>query len=197
MTGEKHNDRRTRDRILQATTEWIADTGLLRVSINEIAQRSRLARATIYLHFPGRQALINAAVQSELDRFFDDVGSYIDQFDQPEERLVHGFAYAYRLLRAHRTLNAVLQLNPQILLPFVFGDAPAISRARRAVSTYLVPTALSESAKELAAEHIVRTYHSLILAPSEVFNLDVEDGPERYARSFLLPLIPFEDPSQQ
>lgn len=189
MTGEDNRDRRTRDKILGATLEWITDTGLSKVSMDEIAHRARLARATLYLHFPGRQALISAAVKSELDRFFADVSEYVVQFDDLDERLVNGFAYAFRLLRSHRTLNAVLELNPQILLPYVFGDAPAIRRARRTVSTYFFSVDLPEEEREAAAEHIVRAFHTLILAPTTVFDLDAPDGPERYARSFLLPIV--------
>ncbi|MFX0578894.1 TetR/AcrR family transcriptional regulator [Nocardia nepalensis] len=186
-----HNkDLRTRDRILRATLEWAADTGVGKLSMDEIAHRARLARATLYLHFPGRQALISAAVRWELERFFADISHVVARYDDVEERLVHGFAYGYRTLRSHRTLNAVLELNPQILLPYVLGDASAIDRARRAVMTFFTPSELPPGVdSEVLAEQIVRTYHTLILAPSKVFDLDSIGGPEQYARTFLVPLI--------
>jgi AcrR family transcriptional regulator len=190
MKPDDNRDRRTRDRILSATLEWAADTGLGRLSMDEIAHRARLARATLYLHFPGRDALINAAVTWELDRFFADVSKVVRSYQDPEDKVVHGFAHAYRLLRSHKTLNAVLELNPQILLPYVIGDARAIDRARATVSKYLVPAELPPGIdREAVAEQIVRTFHTLILAPSKVFDLDAPDGPEKYARTYLLPLI--------
>ncbi|MFE3445313.1 TetR/AcrR family transcriptional regulator [Nocardia sp. NPDC059180] len=183
-------DQRTRDKILRAALDWITETGVTKVSMDEIAHRARLARATLYLHFPGRQALIGAAVRAELNRFFADLATVVSGYDDIEQRLVEGFGYGFRALREHRTLNAVLELNPQILLPYVVGDAPAIARARRTVVEFIPVEALAEGVDaEVIAEQIVRSFHTLILAPSTVFDLDGPDGPERYARRFLVPLL--------
>ena len=49
--------------ILRATLNLLAEAGLAGTTIRAIAERAGVARATIYLRWPGRDALITAAVQ--------------------------------------------------------------------------------------------------------------------------------------
>lgn len=39
------------------------------------------------------------------------------------------------------------------------------------------------------AEHMARAIHSLVLTPGGVLGIDGPDGPENYARNFLLPVL--------
>ena len=82
--------------------------------MDEVARRARVGRATLYKHFPGRDALIGAVVQTELAKFFAEVQSGVERYDDPDERLVHGFAHAYRLLSHHPAVSPILRLNPEI-----------------------------------------------------------------------------------
>lgn len=180
----------TRERILRAAVDLAQETGLRKLSMDEISCRADVARATLYTHFPGRQALLDAAIQLQLEELFTNLQAVSDRYEDPDERLVHTFAAAYRRLREHRVLNAVLRVNPQILLPYVFGESPAIELGREFVERNLPPSdPASRITREETAEHIVRALHTLILAPSTVFDLDAAGGAEDYARRFLLPLL--------
>ena len=59
--------------------------------MDEVARRARVGRPSLYKHFPGRDALIGAVVQTELAKFFAEVQSVVERYDDPDERLVHGF----------------------------------------------------------------------------------------------------------
>ena len=48
---------RARDEVLQATADLVAEVGLERITIDEIAARSGVAKTTIYRHWPSKQAL--------------------------------------------------------------------------------------------------------------------------------------------
>lgn len=183
---------RTRDRILRAVIEWAEETGMRKLSMDEIASRAKLGRATLYIHFPGRGALIEAAVRNELDRFFSAMQTETEKYDDPDERLIHTFALAYRTLRNHRLLNSIMKLNPQILMPFVIGDdSLAIDLGREFVMTNLrsANEHLNEAAALELAELTVRSFHSFVLAPSKTFDLDAPGGAEDYAERMLLPLL--------
>ena len=49
---------RARDEVLQATADLVAEVGLERTTIDEIAARSGVAKTTIYRHWPSRSALL-------------------------------------------------------------------------------------------------------------------------------------------
>jgi AcrR family transcriptional regulator len=50
--------------ILRATADLIAERGLQATTIQAVAERSKVARATIYLRWPSREALIAAALRA-------------------------------------------------------------------------------------------------------------------------------------
>ncbi len=64
--------------------------------MEQIARTAKIGRATLYLYFNGREALIAALVEAELARYFADIQSVIDRYQDTDDRLVHGFAAAYR-----------------------------------------------------------------------------------------------------
>ncbi|WP_081347689.1 TetR family transcriptional regulator [Mycobacteroides chelonae] len=107
-----------RPAILDSVLMWTAETGLRKLSMGDVAKRARIVRATLYKHFPRRELLIDAFVQSELAKFFDQVESVVEQHDTPEDRLVYGFAHAYRLLRSHPAVKTVLVVNPELIVPY-------------------------------------------------------------------------------
>jgi AcrR family transcriptional regulator len=56
------------DAILRATVELLAETGLDGTTTQAIADRAHVARATIYLRWPTREALIDAALRHAIGR---------------------------------------------------------------------------------------------------------------------------------
>ena len=86
--------------------------------MDEVARRARVGRPSLYKHFPGRDALIGAVVRTELAKFAE-VQSVVERYDDPDERLVHCFAHAYRLLSHHPAVSRILRLNPESFLPYV------------------------------------------------------------------------------
>ncbi|MCU1393457.1 MAG: regulatory protein TetR [Ilumatobacteraceae bacterium] len=50
--------------MLDATVELVAEVGVERTSIDEVASRSGVAKSTIYRHFPSKQVLVIEAVHS-------------------------------------------------------------------------------------------------------------------------------------
>ncbi len=54
--------------ILRAATELLAAKGPAGTTINAVARRSGVARASIYLRYPGRDALVTAAIRTAIGR---------------------------------------------------------------------------------------------------------------------------------
>ncbi|MHA3020396.1 TetR/AcrR family transcriptional regulator [Mycobacterium sp. BMJ-28] len=179
----------TRRRILDAALELAATTGLRKYSMEQIARTAKIGRATLYLYFNGREALISALVETELTRYFAGIQAVIDDYQDTDDRLVHGFAAAYRLLRDHPAFLTVLRVNPELLTPYLIADnSRALDLARGFVYSTIRAGELPDGVRAQFAEHVARTIHSFILIPGGVLELDSADGPEAYARRFLLPV---------
>ena len=55
---------RVRQAVLDATTDLVSEVGVERTTIDEIANRSGVAKTTIYRHFASKQALVVEAVHA-------------------------------------------------------------------------------------------------------------------------------------
>ncbi|GAA0999019.1 hypothetical protein GCM10009551_068390 [Nocardiopsis tropica] len=190
----------TRAQILRAALDWVDEAGLTRISMGALAKRARLARATLYQHFTGKEALVDAVVSSELEKFYSRIHDYADGIEDNRERLAAGFAYAYAYLREHRALQRVLAVSPGLLLPYVHGDSPQMQQGRQFFLREIRRGEYRDDADvEAFADFFVRQLHSLLLTPLSPVD-GAADGPDhagpstanleagrRYARMFVLP----------
>ncbi|MCK6578945.1 MAG: TetR/AcrR family transcriptional regulator [Anaerolineae bacterium] len=92
MMDEKKPDRRvirTRRTLHRALLELIAERGYDAVSVADIAERAELRRATFYLHYHDKEALLMAALEGVLDDLFAQLAAAVNE------------AEAWRILFAH------------------------------------------------------------------------------------------------
>ena len=85
---------RNRERIVTAARDLFTEIGS-QAPIDEIARRAGIGNATVYRHFPDRDALILAVVRGVLKRTGDRAEDAISQTDDPFEalsRFVHAAA---------------------------------------------------------------------------------------------------------
>lgn len=68
--------RRSKERVLRATSELLSESGVGGVSVDEVARRSGVAKTTIYRHWPTRADLvIDACSQLSPDQAVPDTGT--------------------------------------------------------------------------------------------------------------------------
>ncbi|MFL5796693.1 MAG: TetR/AcrR family transcriptional regulator [Actinomycetota bacterium] len=60
----------TRDDILRATAELIAESGILSATTRAIAERARCSEGSIYRYFPDKHALLHAVMFDQFESFF-------------------------------------------------------------------------------------------------------------------------------
>ncbi|WP_111509909.1 TetR/AcrR family transcriptional regulator [Mycobacterium kyogaense] len=180
----------TRRRILGATLHLAETTGLRKVSMDEVARLGGIGRATLYMHFKGKDSLIQALVSAELQRFFAAISRAVSDIEDPDERLIVGFSAAYRWLRDHQALQTTLKVNPDALKPYIIADrSVALDRARELIESLVRNETIPAEMQAPFAEHIARQIHSLVLIPGGVVDIDGPMGPENYARRFLVPAL--------
>jgi AcrR family transcriptional regulator len=197
-TEHQAPDARTRQKILRAALDWASETGLMQFSMNGVAKRARIARTTLYLHFPGKQALIDAAIDHEITGLMASVRGVIETYDSLDDRVVHGFAHTYREIASNPILQAVLQVNPQLLLPHILGRTSTLERGRRFATALIRPGDLPPHLDaELLADYAVRLMETLVLSPPPSFTAGRPGGPEDWARRFLLPVLHGRPPAER
>jgi AcrR family transcriptional regulator len=194
-------------RILRATLEQAELVGIRRTTMEDIARRSGVGRATLYRRFPSKAVLVDALVLAEARRFMEGSAQAHAHADTLEDSLVYGTVFTVTFLREHTLLRKLLRTEPETLLPSLTIDAGAILDYATEYSASLLradvygtdsTTPAQDRHLRTVAELQTRLTLSFLVTPHTSINLANVDDTRAYVRDFLMPMIesrPIAQPS--
>jgi AcrR family transcriptional regulator len=125
-------DEDPRTRILEATVAEAGVVGLGRLTVEDVARRAGIGRATVYRYFPGgREQVVAEAVTWEVGRYFTTLVGMLHGFDDLATRLEQGIILGRQLMASHEVLQKVVDTEPERLLPHLSQSAPLVQAAVR------------------------------------------------------------------
>jgi AcrR family transcriptional regulator len=193
----EHPDETTA-RILAAALEQAEQVGIRRTTMEDVARRSGLGRATVYRRFPTKATLIDALVLAEVRRYLDGNAQARAYGTTLEDRLVYGTVFTVTFLREHTLLKKLLRTEPETLLPSLTVDAGPIldfatdqSAAQLRTEVYGTAALTPEQERHLrtVAELHARLTLSFIVTPHTSISLATIDDTRAYVRQYLLPMV--------
>ena len=116
MTSIRNN--RSEDRYLDAARECILATGWTRTTLTDVARRAGVSRMTIYRTWPDMQTLLADLMTREWGGVVAAVTS-ADAGGTARERLSGGVARTVTALRANDLLRKIVEVDPELLLPYL------------------------------------------------------------------------------
>src|SRR5437764_4261489 len=129
----------TPDRILEAAFAATLDFGLSRLTVEDVAQRARLSRQTVYRYFPSKDHLFVALVSREEEKFLDGVRASFLEHDDVETAVRESVRFVLAYAKAHPLLDRLLGADEAVFLPYVTTRAqPVIVRARETMVELLL-----------------------------------------------------------
>ena len=132
----------TRGRILDAAFDALRDFGLSRATVEDVAQRARLSRQTVYRYFPSKDALIVGLVAREEETFIAGVREAIEGQEELGPAIADGVRFVLRFAREHPLLDRLLATDTHALLPYLTTRGlPVVVRAREAMVEIFRPRA--------------------------------------------------------
>src|SRR5215204_7761596 len=96
--------------ILSAAQDVFIDKGYYDASIDEIAARAGIAKGTVYLHFAGKEDLLVALVEQQINEFLARLDHVIGERLTVRERLEEILLDVFTRIRAKRN-QVLLELN--------------------------------------------------------------------------------------
>ncbi|CAM3956276.1 TetR/AcrR family transcriptional regulator [Kibdelosporangium persicum] len=181
--------------ILDAALAEFLDYGLRRASVDSVARRAGVSRATVYRRFENKDVLVQAVLVRECRRFFGSVADAVAQLPTARERLVEGFVVGMRYTRRDPLLSRLLSTDPEALLPYLTVNGGLVVAVAR---DFLVgqAQALPDGDKPVAgrepagvAELFVRLAISFTLTPDSCIPLDDDESVRAFAISYLAVLM--------
>lgn len=175
------------ERIVEAALAEIAEYGLRRITVDDIARRAGIHRVTVYTRFSTKDEIIVAAGIAWTQRFFGAIAAKVDGLPV-SERLVEGFVLAAQTIRNEPLVTRLLTSEPDVILPFLTVDSgPVLAAVRAFFAEHLSDPSVPDpdGASELAA----RISLSLFLNPQGHFPLDTPAQLRAFAQRHLVPLL--------
>ncbi|MER6632658.1 TetR/AcrR family transcriptional regulator [Streptomyces sp. NPDC000987] len=118
----------TRQALVGAARQILAETGDTSVSIQAIAERADVGFGSFYNHFASKTELFDAAVVDALEEFGRTFDERLAGIDDPAELVAAGFRLSARMTGSHPELMQVLRRRG---LGYLHTDNGLSSRARR------------------------------------------------------------------
>jgi AcrR family transcriptional regulator len=125
----------TENAILDAAAECVLAFGVRRTSLSDVARRAGVSRPTVYRRWPDRQALVADLMTRELAGVFTaamkgdgEAGGEPDRPGHVRAQAVGQFLAAAAGLRAHPLLTKIIQVDPELLQPYIFDRLGASQR---------------------------------------------------------------------
>lgn len=184
--------------ILAATLEQAELVGIRRTTMEDVAKRSGVGRATLYRRFPTKEVLIDAVVLSEARRYLKGSAQARRHGDTLEDRLVYDTMYTGTFLREHTLLKRLLRTEPETILPRLTVDAGAIvdfatefSMAQLRTDLYgnAPTTPAQERHLRTVSELHTRLTLSFLVTPHTSIKLTTIEDTRDYVRTYLLPMV--------
>ncbi len=107
------------DQILDAARATVLDFGVRRTTVSEVARRAGLSRMTVYRRYPDGAELMRALMTREFGSVLVRAREETAGLASGRERLVGAAIRTIELLMTHPLMLRLLELDPEMLLPYL------------------------------------------------------------------------------
>ena len=182
------------ERILDATLALAAESGVRRLTVEEVATRAGVGRVTVYRRFGSKQALMDSLAARESARMLAELDAETPKEGPMEDRIAAGFVTSLRLIREHPLLSRLARVEPDSVLAALTADGGANFALMRGFLAARLREAQIEGDVgaidvEQAAEVLVRLCLSFVLLQESVLPLDDAEGAADLARRLIAPVV--------
>lgn len=162
-------DDAVQDRILDAARELVLAVGVRRTTATDVARRAGISRMTLYRRFPDVQSVLAALLTREFAGLLDAVARDAAGAATARERLCAAALGAVRRLGADPLFARVLDVDPEVLLPYVIDRSGASQQAVRGAVRAVIAEGHSDGSvracdPEVAARVVQLTVQSFVFS---------------------------------
>lgn len=157
------------DPVLDAARATVLDFGVRRATLTEVARRAGLSRMTVYRRYSDGNELMRALMSREFGAVLVEAQNRAAGLKDPLERVVAGVSETLAMLMEHPLMLRLLELEPEMLLPYLTDRVGAFQRAgRQALAAWIAEAqelgAIRDGGPERLASTIELAARGFVLA---------------------------------
>jgi AcrR family transcriptional regulator len=158
------------DVLLDAAQRCVLAVGVRRTTLAEIARTARVSRMTLYRRFPDVRSVLAALMTREFGALLQHATAAGMAAPTARERLVVIAASAIRALSGDQLFRTLLQVDPELILPYIVQRFGATQRFAEGVVLSLL-AAGHEDGSVRKAEPTAQARAILLIVQSFAFSL--------------------------
>ncbi|MEJ8639357.1 TetR/AcrR family transcriptional regulator [Streptomyces sp. NPDC006475] len=160
MTPIRHNHS-DGDAVLDAARDCVLAVGVRRTTLTDVARRAGVSRMTLYRRWPDVRTLVGDLMTREWIAVAQGALPQADDSAPTRDRLVDGLTAGAQAFRAHPLFRKIIDVDPELLLPYLLDRRGATQDALLG----LITTAVEEGQADgsIRRDHAVRQARSLLL----------------------------------
>ncbi len=179
-----------RDDLLAAAARRFVAVGIHKTTMEDIASEAGAGKATLYRYFDNKDAVIDALLAREADRFVAEVSGAVAQHDHAVARIEAAFVAGVRFFVDHPMLTKGRDEEPGELLPRIQATSGPMVMGGLELYADLIAEGIDAGElrrvdPQTAAEVIVRLVLSYFSFPPMVVRVDDPDELRGFARALV------------
>ena len=181
----RHGRADRREELLAAAARRFVASGIRRTTMEDIAREARAGKATLYRHFANKDAVIDALLEREAERFERDLDEAVSAHDSAAARLETAFLVGIAFFVEHPVLTRGRDEEPAMVLARVTADGgPLVVRGLERFTELIEAGVASGEFRSVDARAAAEVIMRLILSYFAFPPMHVRvDDPEQ-ARAF-------------
>lgn len=194
VTTQDNDDDEVKQRILETALQLFTDYGLRRTTMEDVASRCGIGRATLYRRFRDKDQLFQAVIFREMQRNLAIIDAEVRSQSNALDGLIEAFVKAAHLSYKHPLLSRLLDSEPETVLPYLTRHLGMSMEFAGQFLTLHIQTAqkkggLSLRPSGMLSEMVLRLVQSLVLSPSPLVDPASEDSLRAFADVCLRPVL--------
>lgn len=181
-------------KILEAARALYAEFGLRRTTMDDVAKRAGVGRATLYRRFSEKEQLFKAVLLRDLQRDLFLIEKEIEQVNSALDGVLQAFIKSTQLLDGNDLIRRLLVTEPEQVLPYLTTDFETILSFSRGYLSGQIERGqrrgeVRQGNPDALAEMILRLLQSFLLTPDGALNPSDETNMAQFVEQFLRPLL--------
>jgi AcrR family transcriptional regulator len=169
----------TDSRILDAAYAQVMAVGFRRTTLTDVAERAGLSRMTVYRRYPDVVSVLQALMWREFSAVAEEARNETGSVEGKRERIVATAVRGLDLLSTHELFVRLLDVDPELLLPYMTQRPGRLQDAAVEELTTLLDDAIASGA--VRRDDPERLARSMVLA-MRGYAFSARDGASRRRR---------------
>ena len=179
-------------RISDATLLVLSERGTEEASMQDVADRASVGRATLFRRFGSKDALFQFAIAAEVRRFLAGVAQLFVDVTDPGDRICEAFAACLRLGDSPLLRSASPERRAALVAALAKGDPAPIAVARAFVAAQLrlgqADGTVRAGDADTLADGMIRVVLGYFIVPSDTLDPSDPDSTRRVALAVVAPI---------